>query len=212
MIRSIPRTRHGQGAALAGLILLTGLLACGSDSTGPDDSRLPAELNILRLAPDHPPFEATSVSFWARRGDSREGKLYFLNSEGQRGEEFAVLKIDSQSLLARPDGSLIQVGDSVLITMTVVDQSQLLVELQPSGLRFSSSKPAELKLDYGEADDDYNGDGRVDGKDSEAELQFAIWRQEKPGDPFVRLGSVKVEDLKEVEAKLVSFSRYAIAY
>lgn len=212
MIRSIPRTRHGQGAVLAGLILLTGLLACSSDSTGPDDSRLPAELNILRLAPDHPPFEATSVSVWARRGDSREGKLYFLNSEGQRGEEFAVLKIDSQSLLARPDGSLIQVGDSVLITMRVVDQSQLLVELQPSGLRFSSSKPAELKLDYGEADDDYNGDGRVDGKDSEAELQFAIWRQEKPGDPFVRLGSVKVEDLKEVEAKLVSFSRYAIAY
>jgi len=196
---------------LAAITLVLGVLACSSDSTGPTE-KPPSELNILRLAPDHPPFEATTVSFWARRGDSREGKIYFLNAQGQRGEEFARLQIDSESLLARPDGTPIALGDSVLITMTIVDQSQLLVELQPSGLRFSSSKPAELKLDYGEADEDYNRDGQVDGKDSEVEQQFAIWRQERSSDPFVKIGSVKVEDLKEVEAKLVSFSRYAIAY
>jgi hypothetical protein len=193
------------------IVLLLGVLACSSDSTGPTE-KPPSELNILRLAPNHPPFEATSVGFWARRGDSREGKIYFLNAQGARGEEFARLKIDSESLSSRPDGTPIALGDSIFITMTVVDQSQLLVELQPSGLRFSSSKPAELKLDYGEADDDYNHDGRVDEKDSEAEQQFAIWRQEKAGAPFVKIGSVKVEELKEVEAKLLSFSRYAIAY
>jgi len=33
-----------------------------------------------------------------------------------------------------------------------------------------------------------------------------------PGDPFVRLGSVKVEGQEELEADLQGFSRYAIAY
>jgi hypothetical protein len=195
--------------ALAAIVLGAG--SCADESTSPTE-KPPAELNILRLPAGHPPFERTSVSFWARANQSREGKIYFLNASGQRGEEFAQLKIDSGSLLARPDGTPFASSDSILITMTVVDPNRVLVELQPAGLRFRSDKPAELKLDYGEADDDYDDDGDIDGDDSQVEQQFAIWRQEKAGEAFVKLGSVKVEDLKEVEAKLVSFSRYAIAY
>ena len=30
--------------------------------------------------------------------------------------------------------------------------------------------------------------------------------------PFVRVGSAVVKELKEIEAKLVGFSRYALAY
>jgi hypothetical protein len=195
--------------ALAAILLGAG--SCADESTSPTE-KPPAELNILRLPASHPPFERTSVAFYARVNQSREGKIYFLNASGQRGEEFAELKIDSGSLLARPDGTPFASSDSVLITMTVVDPNRVLVDLQPAGLRFRSDKPAVLKLDYGEADEDYDDDGDIDGDDSKAEQQFAIWRQEQAGEPFVRLGSVKVEDLKEVEAKLVSFSRYAIAY
>ncbi|HEX9167103.1 MAG TPA: hypothetical protein VF862_14415 [Gemmatimonadales bacterium] len=195
---------------LAAAVIL-GAGSCADDSLGPTE-KPPAELNILRLPANHAPFEATSVSFWARVNQSREGRIYLLDAEGKRGEEFARLKIDSGSLLARPDGTSFGAGDSVLITMTVVDPPRVLVELQPAGLRFRSDKPAELKLDYGEADDDFDDDGDVDVDDERTEQLLAIWRQEKAGSPFVKLGSVKFEDLEEIEAKLVSFSRYAIAY
>jgi hypothetical protein len=195
---------------LAAAVVL-GAGSCADDSTGPTE-KPPAELNILRLPANHAPFEQTSVSFWARVNQSREGRIYFLDSEGKRGEEFARLKIDSGSLLARPDGTPFGVGDSILITMTVVDPNRVLVELQPAGLRFRSDKPAELKLDYGEAGDDFDDDGDVDDDDERTEQLLAIWRQEQAGGTFIKLGSVKSEDLEEIEAKLVSFSRYAIAY
>lgn len=195
------------------LLAVTALVLAGCGDTGPTTpERPPAELNIVRLAPNHPPFEQTTVSFWARVNQSREGKIYFRNSQGERGEEFASLKIDSGSLLARPDGSSFGTNDSILITMSVVDPSRVLVELQPAGLRFRSDKPAELKLEYGEADEDLDDDGDIDGDDHSAEQKLAIWRQEKPGEDYTQVGSVKSEDLREIEAKLVSFSRYAIAY
>lgn len=195
---------------LAAAVVL-GAGSCVDDSTGPNE-KPPAELNILRLPANHAPFEQTSVSFWARANQSREGRIYFLNNEGQRGDEFARLKIDSGSLLARPDGTAFGAGDSILITMTVVDPTRVLIELQPAGLRFRSDKPAELKLDYGEADDDFDDDGDIDADDDRVEQLLAIWRQERVGSSFIKLGSVKFEDLEEIEAKLVSFSRYAIAY
>jgi hypothetical protein len=192
------------GAALAGT-------SCADDVTAPLE-KPPSELNILRLPADSPPFERTTVTFWARTNQSREGKIYFLTPSGERGEEFARLKIDSGSLLARPDGSAFGANDSILITMAVVDPNRVLVELQPAGLRFRSDKPAELKLDYGEADEDYDDDGDLDGDDDRVEQALSIWRQEKVGEAYLQVGSVKVEDLKEIEAKLVAFSRYAIAY
>jgi hypothetical protein len=195
---------------LAAAVVL-GAGSCADDSTGPTE-KPPAELNILRLPANHAPFEQTSVSFWARVNQSREGRIYFLDGEGKRGEEFARLKIDSGSLLARPDGTAFGTGDSILVTMTVVDPTRVLIELQPAGLRFRSDKPAELKLDYGEADHDFDDDGDVDTDDDRTEQLLAIWRQEQAGSPFIKLGSVRVEDLEEIEAKLVSFSRYAIAY
>ena len=54
----------------------------------------------------------------------------------------------------------------------------------------SADKPAELKIHYDHADDDLDDDGDVDGEDDDIESTLSIWRQESPGDPFVRLGSV----------------------
>ena len=208
LFRSLPRA----GLLLAGLGM--GLARCGSDAAGPnpDDPRNELDLNVIRLPANAPPFYGTSVSFYAKVGQEASGFLYFQDQEGKRGEKFAELKIPSDALLARPDGTPFAAGDSVLITMQVGDPARLLVELQPSGIQFRGSSPAELKLEYGEAGDDLNHDGRVDGEDDEIEQRLAIWRQEQPGDPFVRVGTVKLEDENEVEAKLSSFSRYAIAY
>jgi hypothetical protein len=191
-------------------------IGCSSDPTSspndPGSERPPDGLTVARLATTAPPLEESTVSFWAVKGRSVEQKLYFLDSQGQRGEEYLALKLEDESLSQRPDGSAIAEGDSVLITITVEDPALLLFSLQPTGLKFSASKPAELRIRYDQADDDLNEDGDVDGEDDSLESILGIWRQELPGDPFVRLGSVKVEGQEELEADLQGFSRYAIAY
>jgi hypothetical protein len=192
--------------------------ACGDDSDGmpgPDDpgaTRPPGELTILRLAAEAPPLFENSVTFWAVRGEDREGRLYFSDGQGQRGEEYVRLKVDAASLLARPDGTPFAVGDSVQITMTAVDPAQILFQFEPAGLTFSSASPADLEIEYQEAGDDFDDDGDVDDDDEDIETRLGIWRQATVGASFVRLGSAVIEDLKEIEAELTSFSRYAIAY
>jgi hypothetical protein len=192
--------------------------ACGGDSNGdpgpndPGAERPPAELNILNLAQDAPPLYQSTVTFWAVRGQDREGRIYFQDSQGGQGEEYMRLRVEAGSLLSRPDGTPIAVGDSVEITLSVVDPQQTLFQLAPEGLKFSTQLPAELKIRYGQCGDDLNDDGRVDESDAEVQAELGIWRQATLADPFVRLGTLKVEDLREVEAELTSFSRYAIAY
>lgn len=189
-------------------------LAC-SDSGGPNDnepSKPPSELNILRLSDTSPPLLNPVVSFYAVRGEDSEARIFFDDGQGGQGEEYLRLKLDDASLLTYPDGTEFVEGDSVLITIRVVDPAQTLFELDPSGLKFSPDDPAELKIRYQEADDDLNGDGEVDVDDIELELTLAIWRQESPGDPFVRLGTVLLDDIDEVETTLEGFSRYALAY
>jgi len=208
-------TRSRSRASLVAIALALAL-GCSSDGTPPPDSpgseKPPAELTVARLAATAPPLEENTASFWALKGQSVEQKIYFLDAGGERGEEYLALKLEDESLLSRPDGSAIAEGDSVLITITVEDPALLLFDLQPTGLKFNPGKPAELKIRYAHADDDLNEDGDVDEEDDHIETILGIWRQEQPGDPFVRLGSVKVEDQEELEAKLTGFSRYAIAY
>jgi hypothetical protein len=185
--------------------LVAALLAAGcSDSTGPTQTRPPADLNVLQLGPAAPPLLASSVTLHACRGQSAEGRLFFTDGSGGEGEEFARLTLEDNSLAAMPDGTPIEVGQCVDITMGVADPAskQVLVQLDPTGLTFNPAQPAKLRLDYGEAE----------GVDSEIEARIGIWRQELPTDPFVLIGSAVLSDSKEVEAKLFGFSRYALAY
>jgi hypothetical protein len=191
-------------------------LGCSSDDSPSPDSpgseRPPEQLTVARLAPTAPPLEQSTVSFWAFKGQGVEQKLYFQNETGGRGEEYLSLKLDNESLRLRPDGSPFADGDSVLITITVEDPALLLFALEPSGLKFSATNPADLRIRYAHADDDLNEDGAIDEEDNHLESILGIWRQEQPNLPFVRLGSVKVEGQEELEAELEGFSRYAIAY
>jgi hypothetical protein len=187
-------------------------LAC-SDSNGPNETtKPPSELTILRLSEESPALLDAEVSFYAVRGENREARIAFDDGQGGEGDEYLRLRVNDNSLLAYPDGTPFVEQDSVLITIRVVDPARLLFELEPTGLQFSPEDPAELRIRYGEADDDLNEDGEVDAEDLDLELTLAIWRQENPGDPFVRLGTLLVDDLDEVEAELEGFSRYALAY
>jgi hypothetical protein len=105
-----------------------------------------------------------------------------------------------------------QTGDSVFISLKWVGGDTIMVQLDPTGLEFDPGHPAELKVEYGEAGDDLNEDGAVTAADTTVEQEIGIWRQAQPGDDFVKIGSTKLEDENEIDAKLNGFSRYAIAY
>jgi hypothetical protein len=186
--------------------------AC-SDSTAPgDNTRPPAELNIARLASTSPPLFNADTFFYAKKGEDREVRISFQNSLGEEGEEFLRLRVRDESLLSRPDGTPFAIGDSVRITVRVVDATQILFEAEPSGLTFNPSRPAELKIHYSHADHDFNEDGAINTADDQLKSLLAIWRQETPADPFIRLGSVNVEGLEEINADILGFTRFAIAY
>jgi hypothetical protein len=185
----------------AAMPVLLATAAC-SDATAPVETRPPAQLNILRLLPTAPPLLANDTTFTACKGQGAEGRLVFNNGSGGEGEEFARLTLDGASLLTKPDGTPFAPGECIQITMALDDPTQILVRLEPSGLRFDPAHPAQLKLEYGEAE----------GVDSTIEAKIAIWRQENLGEPFVRIGSAVIENLREVDADLLGFSRYALAY
>ena len=203
------------GAALPLVALaavVAAVAACGDDPVQPTATRPVGSLNILRRSEAAPPLVSNSASFYAVRGEDRELRMSYANTgEAGSGAEFLRLRVNRNTLLARPDGSTVAQGDSVLITVTA-DPVLMSVDFQPSGLRFSSSEPAELKLRWAEADDDINRDGRVDGADDALRDDLAIWRHESANDPWGKLATVLKLDVEEAEARLTGFSGYAVAY
>ena len=187
--------------------------AC-SDSTGTRVvQRNESDLSFLRTAADAPPLASFGASFWAVRGEDRELRLSYRPPAGSTDStDFLRLRIRDGSLLNLPSGLPIALGDSVLITVTVIDPARMIVELQPAGLVFARGEPAELEMRYKEADSDYDDDGDVDGEDDVIEGRLSIWRQERIGEPWVQIGSDVRVDTDEVRADLTGFTRYAIAY
>jgi hypothetical protein len=198
-----------------GALSLAAVIGCSGDiAIGPEpDSRPTNGLHFLRPASDAPPLANPVVQFYAKRGDNREAFIYYQRRPGRSDStEFMRFRVHGSALAQRPDGTTIVEGDSILITIRVVDPARLILEFQPSGLRFAASRPAELKIRFAEANDDLDGDGDVDADDSARERELAIWKQEAPGLPWLRMASVVDFSLDEVEADVFSFTGYAIAY
>lgn len=194
-------------------IALAAVAAC-SDAGAPDTggTKPPSELTIIRLPAGSPAIWNPVDSFWAKKGQDRELRIYFDAPGGGPGEEYMRFRVDAASLQALPDGTPIAVGDSVLITIRVLDPQEIQFEFLPAGLTFNPSQPAELKIEYGETGGDLDDDGDVDTDDSTIEQEMSIWKQEQPGWDYLKVGSVKFEELEEIEAEILGFTRYAIAY
>lgn len=199
--------------ALLGMALATS--SC-TDSSGPPDGNVkpPADLTILSLAEGTPALATDSVSFYASFDEQREGTIDFAD-----GEEYLKFRVDPGSLFKLPNGTTLGPGDSVLITIKVVDPTKLYFDFQPAGLKFNPLIPAELNLEYVHASGsdtteagDYNDDGVVDAEDDSIEGSLAIWHQTSPGAAFTRLTSILTVESDEIEAKIPGFSRYALAY
>ena len=187
-------------------------LSCSDGNAPPGtDIRPASDLTFIRPATGAPQLADTTVQFYAKRGADREVRIRYAIAPGQF-EEFVRFRVRPEALQAYPDGRAFAQGDSVLITVRVVDFARLIVELQPSGLRFSASRPAELTFKYNHADHDFDGDGDVDAADTHAETLLAVWRQESAGQPWVKLLSAVEIEIDEIKADIGGFTGYALAY
>ncbi|MEX2571308.1 MAG: hypothetical protein WD737_08370 [Gemmatimonadota bacterium] len=203
---------------LRSLTTLFALLSLVVVSTGCDSFLSPeaatvvpdGELPVARVAPDAPPLNATEVSFWAVRGEAREVEIRYATEAGYNGKCLRFV-VPAQALLRHADGSVVEPGDSVQITVRVLDPQQFLFEFDPGGLRFDAAHPARLEVRYRWADDDVNGDGAVDDRDAEDLERLQLWRQESPGEPWTKLPSTHLAGIQEVHADITGFTRYALA-
>lgn len=210
-VHSIPGAMRG--VVVGGICALL-LAGCGgsSETTAPNQQASDT-LRLLTVSPDAPGLATTSVSFYAVRGKNAGVDLWYHARPGQKDStKFLEYRMGGATLDRRPDGSVIANGDSVRITLTVTNPTNLVIDFQPSGLLFSAKDPARLKMFFGECGDDLDRNGKVDGNDDSIQQQLGIWRRERSSDPWIRLSSVVVKGTKEIDADLGGFTGYAVAY
>jgi hypothetical protein len=197
------------------LVATTVLAACGDGSTVAPEPIVQPEAQLKFLNPAAgAALSRDSVSFWAVAGDDREVELYYRPRAGSTDSaRFLRFEIDDDTRLRRPDGTLVAEGDSIRISIRVLDFSRLITQFAPSGMKFEGD-PAELRLDFGNADGDYDDDGDDDEDDDDEVSNFAIWAQERVGQPWRKLTSV-VEisgNFRQVQAEIRSFTNHAVAF
>lgn len=203
-----PEMRQFLSRLIAGFAALA-LFACG-DNTGPGGR---PDLNIIRQDSLAPPLVTNQASVWAKVSDGRELHLNYQGATpADTGEEFLRFEIPGDGLLRKPDGSAFQPGDSILITVTVVDSGFFHFRFQPAGLVFNPEHPARLRVRYLNANHDFDDDGDVDPADDDIEHVLDLWKRAGLSAPWFRVGSVKFEDLDELDANILSFSEYAVAW
>lgn len=171
-----------------------------------------SHLTFLRFAESAPPLADSVVSFWAVRGEDRGVEMRLAPAgDGEQGEDFLQFEVPGDALLKHPNGRAFVSGDSVLITIRVVDATRFLFHFEPSGLQFDPKNPAELEVSYEYADRDFDQDGDQDADDRRVEREFGFWHQRRLGGLWAKMATIRIEDLEEVEAEITGFSRYALA-
>lgn len=170
-------------------------------------------LNKLDTAAGAPAIANPVVQFYAVKGEDREAFMYYAKRPtGNDSTVFVRFRVRKRSLLARPDGTPIADGDSVLITMTLTDPAHLEVTMAPAGLTFSPSDPADIKLSFLETDDDLNKDGSVNAADAALQNLLSVWKRETPTAPWTKLPSTVSAGSHEIEADVTGFTIYIVAW
>ncbi len=136
-------------------------------------------LGVVAAPQSGPPrLDRYEVSFWAVRGKRRSIQINYVTDDGFR--PFLRFTVPRWALHRRADGTRIRRGEAVLVTVTV-NRTQLRADFEPSGLQFSRWSPVVLKIWYGGADWDFNGDGVVDEQDERNKRRLNLWFQDEPG-------------------------------
>jgi hypothetical protein len=182
-------------------------------SSGSGGSDLTSDPHFLTADPAAPTVANPIIVFWAKKGVDQSVRMVYHARPGHNDSTtFLVFRVRDRSLVSDANGTPLADGDSVLITLTLVDPVNLGVDFQPSGLRFSQSHPASLKLEYGDVVHDYNGDGVVDSTDVAISRTFRVWRRESLLDPWRPLPSTVDTEVDEVTTNIAGFTGYALAF
>jgi hypothetical protein len=194
-------------------VALSVLSCTDSTSPGSSDTRDPTDLRLLTAPYGTPLLAKTQVSFYAVQGKAGGVDVWYHAKPGALDSlKFLEFRLGASSLATRPDGSAIAAGDSVLITLTVTDQTHFIIDFQPSGLKFSASDQPTLKLSFAACGEDLNYDGVVDSYDQTIMANLSFWRQESPFQPWAKVSSTVQQNIKQVSAQLGGFTGYALEY
>lgn len=149
-----------------------------------------------------------TAAFWAVRGEERSVQINYLSSTGDTSFPFLQLTI-TDPVFAPGQGNL-AIGDSVLITVTI-DPNDIKVSFEPTGLLFGDQ--AQLRMSYGGAGGDLNGDGVVDATDADIETQLlGLWYREGAESSWSRIPASQVVADKSFISALLHFSEYAVSW
>lgn len=228
------RRRGTPGLRTATLFVLAFSLGCGDEASAPKTPPIvpdgqfhpvrfdgsagePAQF-AMRRGPVRPGMTAGAIatnaaglSFWAHTDRDAAVSITRIGMDGT-SQPYVTLSIPRGSLFRRPDGSEFQSRDSVEITVTV-DQHELNVELQPSGLLFNPLVPAQLTVSYQGADPDLDGDGSLTSVDDYiGQVLLGLRTQQKQNDPWEPLPSTNDVVSKALSADLRHFTGYAVSW
>jgi hypothetical protein len=149
-----------------------------------------------------------TAAFWAVRGEERSVQINYLGSTGDTTFPFLQLTITDPVFV--PGVGNLEPGDSVLITVTI-DPADIKVTLEPTGLVFGDA--AQLRISYGGANGDLNGDGAVDETDAAIETQLlGLWYREGTEDAWTRIPAAQVISDKSFISALLHFCEYAVSW
>jgi hypothetical protein len=225
--------RTGPTKVVALLVLcLAAFASCGRDATAPNTVLAPTapagldkgpgkgsgdDPDFLESADGTPPIANPLIVFTAVKGRGVTVRMIYERSRrGRHGggdyDVFAEFRVGEQSLAFRPDGRPFADGESVQITMRLVDAVHGIIDFQPSGLRFSAHDPATLTISYAHADADLNKDGVVDARDAVLRRGLHMICRETPTSPWTPVPSFNDSDDDVVDALIRGFSGYAIEY
>ena len=167
-------------------------------------------LTVIRVAPDAPPLEHTTVSFWMVRGEQREIEIRYLLQDGYNGKCLRLV-IPAEAPLRDAQGRTIAPGDSVQVTIRVLDPELFLFEIEPAGVLLNPAHPARLEIRYRWMSQDLNGDGRVDEQDDALSNGFRLWAQDPETQRWSSVPSTRFSNIQEIHAPVTTFTRYALA-
>lgn len=210
----------------------TAFTSCGRDATAPNtprpfpapvdldkgpgqgsDNRSGRDPDFLQAADGAPAIANPVIVFTAVKGrDTTVSMVYQRSRRGGGNDLFAEFRVRARSLAFRPDGQPIADGESVQITMRVVDQAHGIIDFQPSGLQFSARDPARLKISYAHTDPDLNHDGVLDARDAVLRRGLHMICRESPTSPWTPVPSTNDSGNDAVDALIRGFSGYAIEY
>lgn len=210
---------HASSIRRGAICVLVLFAACSRSPSEPPVPLAPTvgdtslNVNVLQPAAGAPAIANPVVTFYAKAGESREAFMYYrARPTGRDSTVFVRFRVSKDALFMRPNGTLFAPGDSILITITLVDPSRLIVGFAPSGLRFSAADPADVKFNFLETDDDLDDDGVVDTRDTAIQTLLAVWRRESASLPWVRQVSRLTAATHEIETDVGGFTDYVIAW